>query len=232
MNLTMWILIICCSWLTFVNGQGDRIAPGVPPQHYQQQYQQVPQQNVPMQHGQQQYNAPVQQQQMHQQQMPVQQQVPMHQQVPVQHHQQVPQHHQQQQQQPHGHGHAHHGERQQLLNAANIAQEKDHIKEHMEVPLDTSKMTEQELQFHYFKMHDADNNNKLDGCELIKSLIHWHEHGGKDPNMPEEGAKIFSDDELVQLIEPILQSDDRNQDGFIDYPEFIRAQEKNAAKST
>lgn len=44
----------------------------------------------------------------------------------------------------------------------------------MSVPMDTSKMTEQELQFHYFKMHDADNNNKLDGCELIKSLIHWH----------------------------------------------------------
>lgn len=42
------------------------------------------------------------------------------------------------------------------------------------MPIDTSKMTEQELQFHYFKMHDADNNNKLDGCELIKSLIHWH----------------------------------------------------------
>lgn len=35
-------------------------------------------------------------------------------------------------------------------------------------------MSEQELQFHYFKMHDSDNNNKLDGCELIKSLIHWH----------------------------------------------------------
>jgi hypothetical protein len=49
-----------------------------------------------------------------------------------------------------------------------------HIQEHMEVPIDTSKMSEQELQFHYFKMHDADNNNKLDGCELIKSLIHWH----------------------------------------------------------
>lgn len=49
-----------------------------------------------------------------------------------------------------------------------------HIQEHMDIPLDTSKMSEQELQFHYFKMHDADNNNKLDGCELIKSLIHWH----------------------------------------------------------
>lgn len=49
-----------------------------------------------------------------------------------------------------------------------------HIAEHADVPIDTSKMTDQELQFHYFKMHDADNNNKLDGCELIKSLIHWH----------------------------------------------------------
>jgi hypothetical protein len=48
------------------------------------------------------------------------------------------------------------------------------MKEHLDVPIDTSNMSEQELQFHYFKMHDADNNNKLDGCELIKSLIHWH----------------------------------------------------------
>lgn len=58
--------------------------------------------------------------------------------------------------------------------------EKEHIAEHMDVPIDTSKMTDQELQFHYFKMHDADNNNKLDGCELIKSLIHWH---GKLPQI-------------------------------------------------
>lgn len=35
-------------------------------------------------------------------------------------------------------------------------------------------MSEEELQFHYFKMHDNDNNNMLDGSELIKSLIHWH----------------------------------------------------------
>lgn len=48
------------------------------------------------------------------------------------------------------------------------------MQEHLNANIDTSKMTEQELQFHYFKMHDADNNNKLDGCELIKSLIHWH----------------------------------------------------------
>ena len=48
------------------------------------------------------------------------------------------------------------------------------MQEHADVPIDTSNMSEQELQFHYFKMHDSDGNNKLDGCELVKSLIHWH----------------------------------------------------------
>lgn len=49
-----------------------------------------------------------------------------------------------------------------------------HIGEHVGVPVDLANMTAQELQFHYFKMHDADVNNKLDGCELVKSMIHWH----------------------------------------------------------
>lgn len=101
------------------------------------------------------------------------------------------------------------------------------------MPIDTSKMSEQELQFHYFKMHDADNNNKLDGCELIKSLIHWHEQGHKQApqaGTPPVGEKIFGDDELVNLIDPILNMDDHNRDGYIDYPEFVRAQQKSQQK--
>jgi hypothetical protein len=92
-------------------------------------------------------------------------------------------------------------------------------------------MSDQELQFHYFKMHDADHNNKLDGCELIKSLIHWHAQGNKhdQPNVPTVEEKIFSDEELQALIDPILQTDDISKDGYIDYPEFIRAQQKTAA---
>lgn len=214
-------------------GQNMRTPPGVPPQQYQHQ---MPQQHVPVQMQQQ---VPIQ----HQQHVPVQhQQVPMqHHQVPVQQHQVPIQQHQvpiQQHQVPMQGGgqpvpHSHHGGHapQQILNAAHIAQEKDHIKEHMEVPIDTSNMSEQELQFHYFKMHDADNNNKLDGCELIKSLIHWHEQGHADPNqaVPQEKGKVFKDDELVALIDPILSMDDSNGDGFIDYPEFVRAQQKAAA---
>lgn len=41
------------------------------------------------------------------------------------------------------------------------------------------------------------------------------------------GPKLFKDEELVTLIDPILSLDDTNNDGYIDYPEFIQAQ-KNA----
>ena len=106
------------------------------------------------------------------------------------------------------------------------------MKDHMEVPIDTSNMSEQELQFHYFKMHDADGNNKLDGCELVKSLIHWHDESNHDPNsgQPIPEAKVFKDDELINMIDPILATDDKNSDGYIDYPEFVLAQKAAQAK--
>uniref|UniRef100_A0A2M4A9I6 Protein with signal anchor n=1 Tax=Anopheles triannulatus TaxID=58253 RepID=A0A2M4A9I6_9DIPT len=201
----------------------QRVVPGVNPNHYQQQQQQHQQQYQPpppqyQQQQQQQFQQPPpQQQQQHHQQQPQYQQ--------QQQQQQQQQHQQQFQQQPHGD----HGQ-QQVLHTGNLQQEKQHIAEHMDVPIDTSKMSEQELQFHYFKMHDSDNNNKLDGCELIKSLIHWHEQGKAQENsgQPQHEEKIFSNDELASLIDPILNSDDHNQDGFIDYPEFVHAQNKAA----
>ncbi|XP_062561709.1 uncharacterized protein LOC134225530 isoform X3 [Armigeres subalbatus] len=215
---------------TMVSGQ--RVAPGVNPGHYQQQPPQQQYQPPPPQYNQQhppqqppQHYQQQQQPQYQQQQVPVQ---PQYQQA-----QQVPQHQQQRPQVPHGAGQAaQHGQPQQVLNAQNLQQEKAHIAEHMDVPIDTSKMSEQELQFHYFKMHDSDNNNKLDGCELIKSLIHWHEESKNQEQTGQPGHqdKIFSNDELSALIDPILSSDDHNQDGFIDYPEFVRAQHKAATQ--
>ncbi|XP_015596222.1 multiple coagulation factor deficiency protein 2 homolog isoform X2 [Cephus cinctus] len=175
----LWIFIIGASSCQFVDAQGHRVAPGVHPQHYQQQFpsqqmHHVPQHQVP----QQQY------QQVQQQQVPVQQQ---------------------------GHDHVH---PQQLLSAANIAQEKAHIAEHLDVPMDTSKMSEQELQFHYFKMHDADNNNKLDGCELIKSLIHWH------GTSVVAGVDGYEDHELEFLVDKILKEVDTDFDGQINWTEY------------
>uniref|UniRef100_A0A336M6D7 CSON012808 protein n=1 Tax=Culicoides sonorensis TaxID=179676 RepID=A0A336M6D7_CULSO len=246
----IWLALTLIGVLAVVAGQ--RVAPGVPPQHYQQGQpqqhvnQQQYQQQQPHGHTQQQYQqyqqphghapgVPPQQQQQFQQQ-PQYQQQQQHQQAPPQQQQQQyqqPQQHQQQQhqaQQGHGHGHGH-GQPGQILNQQNLEHEKDHLGEHLNVPnLDTSKMSEQELQFHYFKMHDSDNNNKLDGCELIKSLIHWHAQGKNEDHGKGVEEKIFSDEELQSLIDPILKTDDASQDGFIDYPEFVRAQQKAATQ--
>ena len=46
--------------------------------------------------------------------------------------------------------------------------------------------------------------------------------------MPEE--KIFKDDELVNMIDPILATDDKNGDGYIDYKEFVLAQQAAATQ--
>lgn len=54
--------------------------------------------------------------------------------------------------------------------------------------------------------------------------------GNKDPQGQGVEEKIFSDEELQSLIDPILNTDDSSRDGFIDYPEFIRAQQKAADK--
>lgn len=75
-------------------------------------------------------------------------------------------------------------------------------------------MSEQELQFHYFKMHDSDNNNKLDGCELIKSLIHWHD---------DKDTLIYKDDDLSATVDFVLNKMDTNGDGFINYDEYKNA---------
>merc|ERR1712158_25482 len=232
--MAMWkhniaILLNFLPCLLLVHAQ-NRAPPGVNPGQYQQgqpQFQQGPPQGQQPQFQQgnpQQFAAQPQFQQMPQQQF---QQVPQQQfqqQVPQQQFQQAQQH-------PQGHAHQHGGGQQKVLHK-DMQHEKEHMKEHMDVPIDTSNMSEQELQFHYFKMHDSDGNNKLDGCELVKSLIHWHDQANHDHKsgqpLPEE--KIFKDDELVNMIDPILATDDRNKDGYIDYYEFVIAQQAAASQ--
>src|SRR4051812_39914994 len=47
--------------------------------------------------------------------------------------------------------------------------------EHLDGKVDTKeKYSEEELQFHYFKIHDYDDNNMLDGLEIISALTHRH----------------------------------------------------------
>jgi len=96
------------------------------------------------------------------------------------------------------------------------AKDKDHIMHDMEGVINKpeSEMSQEELQFHYFKLHDSNNDNLLDGWELMYALNHDHSNDTGD-------KKSMSDDQISDLLDPIFREDDRNQDGFISYAEFM-----------
>lgn len=55
-----------------------------------------------------------------------------------------------------------------------------HMKHHMQDMgyMEDVKLDDNEaMEFHYFKLHDTDNNNKLDGLELAAAITHYHEPG-------------------------------------------------------
>ncbi|KAK7140609.1 hypothetical protein R3I94_013024 [Phoxinus phoxinus] len=103
----------------------------------------------------------------------------------------------------------------------NMVQDKDHIMEHLEGVIETPEadMTPQELQLHYFKMHDYDGNNLLDGLELATAITHVHREERGDDSQP------MKEEDLINLIDDVLRDDDKNNDGYIDYAEFARSLE-------
>lgn len=102
------------------------------------------------------------------------------------------------------------------------AKDEHHIKEHLDGKVDpTANMTPEQLQFHYFNMHDLDKNGKLDGVELIKAITHFHV---ENPSHQNQQPVLPSESELESMIDSILRDDDFNSDGYIDYAEFLKAQ--------
>lgn len=51
-------------------------------------------------------------------------------------------------------------------------------------------MSDEELEFYYFKFHDADKNAKLDGLEMLQAILHTiHEdHVHDDENNVDGGS--------------------------------------------
>uniref|UniRef100_A0A914HK89 EF-hand domain-containing protein n=1 Tax=Globodera rostochiensis TaxID=31243 RepID=A0A914HK89_GLORO len=140
-------------------------------------------------------------------------------------------HHQQQAHQQQQQANVASGQQQQQQQAqfgGEQVKDEGHIKEHLEGKVDpTAHMTPEQLQFHYFNMHDLDKNGRLDGIELIKAITHFHQENASPGH---EGASIPpplpNENELENMIDSILREDDFNGDGYIDYGEFLKAQKQ------
>ncbi|KAJ8976822.1 hypothetical protein NQ317_011818 [Molorchus minor] len=114
---------------------------------------------------------------------------------------------------------------QKLTEDEQLLHDTEHIQEHLEeiVPKpDLSKMTDEELEFYYFQLHDKDKNSKLDGLELLQAISHigGHDYDTNDENEAKDG--FFEDFEyFVELIDKVLIEDDVDQDGYLSYPEYV-----------
>ena len=139
-----------------------------------------------------------------------------------------------------------------------------HLKEHYQdfvdfEHLNYDKMRDEEIAFHYFKIHDTDNNNRLDGLEIMQAMMHnkdfrkdlmrgeddyddedYDSEGHGEPTeeqiqkrMKEEqswqgdGAHQGAIDEetIIAIVNQVLDDDDLNDDGYVDFPEFIKSNE-------
>lgn len=101
-----------------------------------------------------------------------------------------------------------------------IEEDKAHLSEELEAAFSREvieNMTAEERDYHYFRIHDFDKNDLLDGLEVFKAIIHEHEH---DTNNTEEDATNKSFDDIVEMIDKVLEEDDTNKDGFLSYSEF------------
>ncbi|XP_034238020.1 uncharacterized protein LOC117643301 [Thrips palmi] len=112
-----------------------------------------------------------------------------------------------------------------------LLQDKEHIREDLgdwvtDEALDS--MSPEELQFHYFKAHDSDQNTKLDGLELLRAIMHTaedHDHGeheDQEENSVQEQAKHPTPIEYyIELIDEVLREDDADNDGYLSYAEYV-----------
>ncbi|KAG5897153.1 hypothetical protein JTB14_020882 [Gonioctena quinquepunctata] len=116
---------------------------------------------------------------------------------------------------------------EKLTEDVQLLHDKEHIQEHLENVIpepDFSKMTDEELEFYYFQVHDSDKNSKLDGLEILQAIIHTDEHSGAAENDENYSSSTTENSNLsyyIELIDQVLDEDDIDHDGYLSYTEYV-----------
>merc|ERR1711994_1034920 len=119
-----------------------------------------------------------------------------------------------------------------------LNKERDHMKQHVkEDYLDMDALDDVSLLMQYFKKHDTDGNYKLDGLELLKAMSAMsdedHHHGDYDTEgMDAEDILVEREQmpvsDLMHIVDDILQDEDKDNDGYITWPEFLTRQRRKS----
>ncbi|XP_013395921.1 multiple coagulation factor deficiency protein 2 homolog [Lingula anatina] len=143
-----------------------------------------------------------------------------------------------------GHGHAPtaSGERGSAnhFHDPRVVQDAQHIKEHYEglTDINETALTPEELEFHYFKLHDFDNNSRLDGLEILSALTHFSAREEMEREIDEQKRELHKrqkpvpDDYLhyyTEIVDTVLEEDDLDNDGYLTYAEYVFARRREEA---
>ncbi|VDD94479.1 unnamed protein product [Enterobius vermicularis] len=99
-----------------------------------------------------------------------------------------------------------------------------HLKIHLGDKIDVDKEAwnpDKEI-FHYFSMHDLNKDDVIDGLEVINAVTHDHEEHGA----PQQAKETISDEALESVVDQLLKDIDINDDGLIDYSEYVLQQKR------
>jgi len=129
-----------------------------------------------------------------------------------------------------------------ILREDELLQDPHHLEEHLRGVFSEEQvlqMTPKEREFHYFKLHDDDDNNLLDGLEMLNAIGHVLEHDA-DLELGSRNAESLSPEEAKKLqnaqlqykhqmmfiyikVDRMLAESDKNNDGYISYAEYVNA---------
>ncbi|XP_045479999.1 multiple coagulation factor deficiency protein 2 homolog [Harmonia axyridis] len=118
-------------------------------------------------------------------------------------------------------------DKEKLTQDSALLHDKQHIEEHLEDMVespDLSKMSDEELEFYYFQTHDTDKNNKLDGLEILQAITHILDETDVSGNINNDSDFDY----YIRLIDQVLTEDDVDNDGFLDYPEYVRSRQRSS----
>lgn len=84
---------------------------------------------------------------------------------------------------------------------------------HIVYDKNVNEMTDEEKNFYYFKLHDSDNNDALDGLELIQAATH-HAHSDHSPNEKTDEDSQTIAEELAHIIGKLYNHSTTNKNNF------------------
>ncbi|XP_046865171.1 multiple coagulation factor deficiency protein 2 homolog isoform X2 [Drosophila willistoni] len=94
----------------------------------------------------------------------------------------------------------------------------------MGIQANLEDMSEEEKIFYMFKAHDNDNNNALDGLEMIHSAMHhnydYFKNSERDNYLQNASEEL---EHFIEAIDKFLLIADENNDGLLHYPEIVKA---------